>query len=67
MILNRKVVLLLNVANDSSYDQVAMDIKTAYAYGENEMTSNVASKDGQEGVRSFTEKRKPIWSHTNDQ
>lgn len=45
------------------YNQVAMDLKTAYVYGEQEMVSNIATQDGQEGIRSFAEKRKPIWNN----
>lgn len=48
------------------YQQVAMNIKTAYKYGEHEMVANLDMKDGQEGVRSFMEKRKPHWTHTNE-
>lgn len=49
------------------YDQIGMNVKTAYAFGEQEMVSNINMKDGQEGVRSFVDKRKPIWTHSRDE
>ncbi|XP_025829872.1 enoyl-CoA hydratase domain-containing protein 3, mitochondrial isoform X2 [Agrilus planipennis] len=44
------------------YKQVQTDIKNAYAMGERQMVDNVGMKDGQEGILSFAEKRKPVWS-----
>ncbi|XP_014292411.1 enoyl-CoA hydratase domain-containing protein 3, mitochondrial isoform X2 [Halyomorpha halys] len=44
------------------YEQVEMDLKAAYEKGGKVMADNLAHKDGAEGVKSFTEKRKPIWS-----
>lgn len=48
------------------YEQIQMNLKSAYKYGEQEMIDNLQLKDGQEGVRSFIEKRKPVWSHSID-
>lgn len=48
------------------YEQNQMTLKSAYRFGEQEMVENIATKDGQEGVRSFIEKRKPIWNHSQD-
>ncbi|ETN57765.1 cyclohex-1-ene-1-carboxyl-CoA hydratase [Anopheles darlingi] len=45
------------------YEQLPLDVKTAYARGEQVMVDNLATKDGCEGIRSFVEKRKPKWSH----
>lgn len=44
------------------YKQIAMDVMSAYEAGENVMVSNLGLKDGQEGIQSFVEKRKPKWS-----
>ncbi|KAB7497679.1 Enoyl-CoA hydratase domain-containing protein 3, mitochondrial [Armadillidium nasatum] len=30
------------------------------------MVKNINMKDGQEGIRSFIEKKKPVWSHENE-
>lgn len=49
------------------YQQNQMTLKSAYKYGEQEMIDNIGTSDGQEGVRSFIEKRKPIWSHSQDE
>lgn len=48
------------------YEQISMDINVAYKYGEQVMVENLALPDGQEGIRSFIEKRKPNWSHSRD-
>lgn len=48
------------------YEQMSMDINVAYKYGEQVMVDNLALPDGQEGIRSFIEKRKPNWSHSRD-
>lgn len=49
------------------YEQNQMTLKSAYKYGEQEMIDNIATKDGQEGVQSFIEKRKAIWHHSNEE
>lgn len=48
------------------YEQTQMTLKSAYKYGEHEMVDNLSMADGQEGVRSFVEKRTPNWTHTSD-
>lgn len=47
-------------------EQIQMTLKSAYKFGEQEMIDNLATEDGQEGVRSFIEKRKPKWTHSNN-
>lgn len=49
------------------YQQNQMTLKSAYKYGEQEMVETIATNDGQEGVRSFIEKRKPVWSHSQEE
>lgn len=48
------------------YDQSQMNIQSAYKYGEHEMTDNIRMRDGQEGISSFIEKRKPTWTHADE-
>lgn len=48
------------------YEQIQMTLNSAYKYGEHEMVENLSMEDGQEGVRSFIEKRKPSWTHSNN-
>lgn len=43
------------------YKQIGEDLKKAYEMGAVQMCENLLLEDGQEGVRSFVEKRKPIW------
>lgn len=45
------------------YEQIQMTLKSAYKYGEQEMVDNLSMEDGQEGIQSFIEKRKPNWTH----
>lgn len=35
----------------------------AYATASKVMVDNLALRDGQEGIRAFIEKRKPVWSN----
>ncbi|KAJ8915109.1 hypothetical protein NQ315_000361 [Exocentrus adspersus] len=45
------------------YKQIDVDIRKAYELGAEKMVENLRMDDGKEGVRSFVEKRKPVWSH----
>jgi len=45
------------------YEQITLDILTAYALGTEKMINNLKMKDAQEGIQSFLEKKKPNWSH----
>lgn len=44
------------------YEQLGMDVNAAYAAGAKAMADNLQLQDGQEGIKSFIEKRKPVWS-----
>lgn len=48
------------------YKQIALDRKQAYSLTEQVMVENLSYSDGQEGIRAFIEKRKPVWSHGDD-
>lgn len=43
------------------YKQINEDLTKAYQLGAAQMCENVMLRDGQEGVKSFIEKRKPNW------
>ncbi|EFA08608.2 enoyl-CoA hydratase domain-containing protein 3, mitochondrial [Tribolium castaneum] len=45
------------------YEQVNAEVKKAYEMGGRKMVENLQIEDGQEGIRSFIEKRKPQWTH----
>uniref|UniRef100_A0A1B6KVJ5 Enoyl-CoA hydratase domain-containing protein 3, mitochondrial n=2 Tax=Graphocephala atropunctata TaxID=36148 RepID=A0A1B6KVJ5_9HEMI len=46
------------------YQQIERDLQTAYQLGEETMVNNLSLRDGQEGIKSFIEKRKPTWEHS---
>jgi len=43
------------------YEQAQMDLSQAYAYASQVMVENMLTRDAQEGIGAFTEKRKPKW------
>lgn len=43
--------------------QMAQGRDAAYATASKVMVDNLALRDGQEGIRAFIEKRKPVWSN----
>lgn len=45
------------------YQQLNMNLNSAYEAGSTVMADNLQLADGQEGIRSFIEKRKPQWKH----
>lgn len=57
---SRSVIAL---GKDFFYKQIELDVLDAYKLGEKIMVDNINSCDGQEGIRSFAEKRKASWSH----
>ncbi|XP_068200594.1 enoyl-CoA hydratase domain-containing protein 3, mitochondrial [Palaemon carinicauda] len=61
-ILNKsKVVIALG--KSFMYRQLELKVEDAYREGSNVMVDNINMIDGQEGINSFIEKRKPNWSH----
>jgi len=57
---------VLELGKKFLYEQLEMDIKTAYRHGEEIMVKNLTMVDSQEGIRSFMEKRKPVWTHSSE-
>jgi enoyl-CoA hydratase/carnithine racemase len=43
------------------YQQLSMSLNDAYTAGSKAMADNLQLYDGQEGIKSFIEKRKPTW------
>lgn len=43
------------------YQQLQMDVQSAYTAGADTMSNNLNLPDGKEGITSFVEKRKPQW------
>ncbi|KAB0350734.1 hypothetical protein FD754_015591 [Muntiacus muntjak] len=63
----RKVASLsqpvLSLGKAAFYWQLAQDLRTAYHLTSQTMVNNLGLPDGQEGVKAFLQKRKPVWSH----
>lgn len=49
------------IGKDAYYRQVDMDQAQAYEYASAVMSAGAASPEGQEGISSFVEKRRPNW------
>lgn len=62
--INMKSRSVVHIGKVFLYEQMDLDTSTAYSRGAEKMVSNLEMRDAQEGIRSFLEKRKPIWSHT---
>lgn len=45
------------------YEQLPMDLNSAYVAGAKVMADNLQLDDGKEGIKSFMEKRKPQWKN----
>uniref|UniRef100_A0A1I8PMP7 Enoyl-CoA hydratase domain-containing protein 3, mitochondrial n=1 Tax=Stomoxys calcitrans TaxID=35570 RepID=A0A1I8PMP7_STOCA len=54
---------VLALGKEFFYKQLELSIEEAYKLGSLKMTENLKLSDSQEGVKSFMEKRKPVWSH----
>ena len=50
-----------NIGKEMFYQQLAMDLETAYAYASDKIVCSILSADGEEGLNAFSEKRKPNW------
>lgn len=57
--LSRPVVSL---GKATFYKQLPQDLRTAYYLASQTMVDNLGLQDGQEGIKAFIEKRKPVWS-----
>ncbi|KAJ2945666.1 hypothetical protein O0L34_g499 [Tuta absoluta] len=54
---------VISLGKQFFYKQIDLSLLEAYKLGENVMVENINAEDGQEGIRSFVEKRKAKWSH----
>ena len=61
--INEKSRSVMHIGKTFLYEQMDLDVSTAYFLGTEKMVNNLKLKDAQEGIKSFTEKRKPVWKH----
>lgn len=54
---------VISLGKEFYYKQIDLSLMDAYKLGEDVMVRNINSDDGQEGIKSFVEKRKAVWSH----
>lgn len=62
--INAKSRSVVHIGKTFLYEQMDLDISTAYFLGTEKMVNNLKLKDAQEGIKSFLEKRKPMWTHS---
>ncbi|XP_030335691.1 enoyl-CoA hydratase domain-containing protein 3, mitochondrial isoform X2 [Strigops habroptila] len=58
---------VLALGKATFYRQMAQDLDTAYRMTAQVMVDNLTLRDGQEGIEAFIQKRKPVWSHSQDE
>ncbi|XP_012228474.1 enoyl-CoA hydratase domain-containing protein 3, mitochondrial [Linepithema humile] len=61
--INMKSRSVVHIGKTFVYEQIELDLSTAYSLGTEKMVNNLKMRDAQEGIQSFLEKRKPNWSH----
>ncbi|XP_054944428.1 enoyl-CoA hydratase domain-containing protein 3, mitochondrial [Physeter macrocephalus] len=54
---------VLSLGKAAFYRQLAQDLRTACHLTSQTLVDNLGLPDGQEGVKAFLQKRKPVWSH----
>lgn len=54
---------VISIGKKFYYKQIDLSLFDAYKLGEDIMVKTINSNDGQEGIRSFVEKRKAVWRH----
>ncbi|CAG9564669.1 unnamed protein product [Danaus chrysippus] len=54
---------VISLGKEFFYKQIGLNVIDAYKLGEEIMVKNINSLDGQEGIKSFVEKRKALWNH----
>ncbi|WP_028023553.1 enoyl-CoA hydratase [Enterovibrio calviensis] len=56
-----KSSLTLAIGKEAFYRQNTMDLIHAYSFASDVMVENMLTKDGEEGITAFVEKRAPVW------
>ena len=53
--------MTIAIGKRAFYEQAEMPLNEAYAYTSQVMTENMLTKDAEEGIGAFLEKRSPDW------
>ena len=56
-----KSPLTVATGKEAFYRQIELDLDAAYAYASDVMTHNMLTRDAEEGIDAFLEKRQPKW------
>lgn len=56
-----KSPLTLSIGKEAFYQQIDMDLRSAYDFASQTMTRNMMAHDAEEGIDAFIEKRNPQW------
>jgi len=59
--LGEKSALTISIGKPAFYDQLEMDLKSAYKFASDVMVRNMLAYDAEEGINAFIEKRDPVW------
>ncbi len=59
-----KSPLTLRIGKEAFYQQLEMDLDSAYKYTSKVMAENMMATDAQEGIDAFMQKRDPVWKGT---
>lgn len=51
----------LKIGKSMFYEQLAMDVESAYQFASDKIVCNILEPDAEEGLNAFAEKRKPNW------
>ena len=56
-----KSPLTVKIGKKAFYRQIECDLSSAYEYCSKIMTENLMTRDAEEGINAFIEKREPVW------
>ncbi len=54
--------LIIGIGKQAFYKQIELEQEQAYEYTKEVMSQNATTRDAQEGISAFLQKRKPTWS-----
>jgi enoyl-CoA hydratase/carnithine racemase len=57
----QKSALTISIGKPAFYNQLEMDLASAYTYASDVMVRNMLAFDAEEGINAFIEKRDPVW------